>query len=116
VEAVIASIDANPGISPESLSNGLRMIESVMQHPTALSKIVNAGLVNKIMDIMNAHLNEPSIMLSCMRALEKIAKTSEGLRLIQEAEGIRSILSVLSAVADFDEKVSDFILPSMNFR
>ena len=107
VAAIIASIDANKNISAESLVGGLRMIESVMNHPTALSKIVNQDLVNKIIDIMNSHLDDPTIMLSCMRALEKIAKTSEGLDLIQNADGIRNILNVLDTVAGFAEHGED---------
>ena len=107
VDAVIASIDANESISSESLSNGLQMIESVMQHPAALSKIVNSSLVNKIMDILNSHLDDPAIMLSCMRALEKVAKTSDGLCLIQEASGISSILQCMSAVCDSTDSTEE---------
>ena len=99
VAAVLASIDANPDLDPESVAGGVGMIEAVMSNPAAFSKVADQDLVDKVVSVMGKHLESPAISLSCVRVLEKVAKTAEGLAMIQASGGVKMLLSSLSAAA-----------------
>jgi hypothetical protein len=100
VEAVLASIDANPDLPPESVSMGLGMIEAIMGNAKAFAKICDQNLVDKIMSILNKYMTNPTIALSCMKVLEKVAKTEDGLSMIHQSSGVKNLLASLNAAAE----------------
>ncbi|GMI22914.1 hypothetical protein TeGR_g9288 [Tetraparma gracilis] len=100
VAAVLASIDANAQLPPESVANGLGMIEAIMNNKQAFAAVVDQDLVDKVMSILQKYLRDPTIALSCVRVLEKVAKTEEGLAMIHASAGVANLLAALAAAAD----------------
>jgi len=76
------------------------MIEAIMGNAKAFSKVVDTELVRRIMNILKDNMSDPAISNSCLRVLEKVGKTDEGLAMIHENGGIETLLNVLNTVAD----------------
>ena len=78
------------------------MIEAIMSNAKAFSKVVDTDLVRRIMKILKENMNDPAIANSCLRVLEKVGKTDEGLSMIHENGGIETLLQVLNNIANSD--------------
>ena len=100
VEAVLASIEkGGDDLNSESVANGMKMIEAVLSTPKAFNKILSADLVEKIRSIMAKQSGNTEITLSCVRVLEKVAKSEAGLGFMQNKECVESMIGILESEA-----------------
>jgi hypothetical protein len=78
VDAILASLAANPELPEEALAIALSILDTLCNHNKALQTLVSRGTVTLLVNLLETGNQKVDVKIGCLKALAKLTKVQKG--------------------------------------
>jgi hypothetical protein len=78
VDAILASLAANPELPEEALAIALSILDTLCNHNKALQTLVSRGTVTLLVNLLETGNQKADVKIGCLKALAKLTKVQKG--------------------------------------
>lgn len=97
VDAILASLAANPELPEETLAIALSILDTLCNHNKALQTLVSRGTVKLLVNLFQAGNQKSDVKVGCLKALAKLTKVQKGIDDFIECNGVGPTLAAMNS-------------------
>jgi hypothetical protein len=98
VDAILASLAANPDLPEETLAIALGIMDTLCDHNKALQTLVSRGTVTLLIHLIQTGNQKNDVKIGCLKALTKLTKSPKGMEDFISANGLVPTLSAMNSL------------------
>jgi len=99
VEAILASLEANPDISDDVLTVALSILDTLCNHSKALQTLVSRNAVASLISLLNVGSSQKTdVKIGCLKALTKLTKVQKGVDDFVQGGGIGPTIETMKSL------------------
>jgi hypothetical protein len=99
VDAILASLAANPDLPEETLAIALGIMDNLCDHNKALQTLVSRGTVTLLINLIQTGNQKSDVKIGCLKALTKLTKITKGMEDFLSSGGVAPTLAAMNSLA-----------------